>query len=81
MCSTLNFLLQINSIPVLRVTRRGANAIHFLPAPLDIDTEVVLEVDWTRRWDHMQQHSAQHLITAIADTTYGYATTSWLDQA
>ena len=25
----------------------------------------------------MQQHSAQHLITAIADSIFGFKTTSW----
>ena len=24
-----------------------------------------LELDWARRWDHMQQHTAQHLLTAV----------------
>ncbi|XP_057292475.1 alanyl-tRNA editing protein Aarsd1-like isoform X2 [Hydractinia symbiolongicarpus] len=34
-------------------------------------------VDWNRRFDHMQQHSAQHLFSAIADTNYGFKTVSW----
>ena len=52
---------QINDVDVLRVTRRGADAIHFTPTPFDVDQEVQLTVDWTRRWDNMQQHSGTRL--------------------
>ena len=58
------------------MTRRGTDAIHFLPCPIDPGIEVLVKVDWDRRWDHMQQHSAQHLITALADKTFGIPTTS-----
>ena len=46
---------------VLRVTRRGADAVHFLPAPLDVGSEVEVKVDWTRRFDNMQQHSGEYM--------------------
>lgn len=36
-----------------------------------------IKVDWNRRWDHTQQHSAQHLISAIAEDDYKLVTTSW----
>jgi len=67
----------INGIPVLRVTRQGAKAIHFLEKPLEVGESAKLSLDWERRFDHMQQHSGQHLVTAIADSLYGYKTTSW----
>ena len=63
--------------PVLRVFRRGAEAVHLLREPLSPGQPVHLAVDWPRRWHHMQQHSAQHLITAVLDQLYGCATTSW----
>lgn len=37
---------------------------------------MLASVDWDRRLDHMQQHSAQHLFSAIAEK-YGYDTTTW----
>ncbi|XP_078501454.1 alanyl-tRNA editing protein Aarsd1 isoform X1 [Lissotriton helveticus] len=67
----------MNDIPVLRVTRQGPDAIHFVRTPLELGSEVHIQVDWVRRFDHMQQHSGQHLITAIADLMYGFKTTSW----
>ncbi|XP_013394504.1 alanyl-tRNA editing protein Aarsd1-B isoform X2 [Lingula anatina] len=68
---------KINSVDVHRVTRRGAEAVHFVQSDLEVNSEVNVTVDWTRRFDHMQQHSAQHLVTAIAEQKYGYKTTSW----
>uniref|UniRef100_A0A8C9ZXR9 Alanyl-tRNA synthetase domain containing 1 n=1 Tax=Sander lucioperca TaxID=283035 RepID=A0A8C9ZXR9_SANLU len=67
----------IGDVPVLRVTRQGPEAIHFVGSPLEVGQEVQVQVDWERRFDHMQQHSGQHLITALADTLFGYKTTSW----
>uniref|UniRef100_A0A3Q2QZ97 Alanyl-tRNA synthetase domain containing 1 n=1 Tax=Fundulus heteroclitus TaxID=8078 RepID=A0A3Q2QZ97_FUNHE len=67
----------IGEVPVLRVTRQGSDAVHFVSSPLEVGQEVRVKVDWERRFDHMQQHSGQHLITALADTMFGYKTTSW----
>ncbi|XP_064644016.1 alanyl-tRNA editing protein Aarsd1-B-like [Lineus longissimus] len=67
----------INDVDVLSVIRRGVEAVHFTRSPIDPGTEVHVQLDWRRRFDHMQQHSGQHLITAIADQTFGYPTTSW----
>ncbi|KAF1671979.1 Alanyl-tRNA editing protein Aarsd1-B, partial [Pygoscelis papua] len=67
----------IGDVPVLRVTRRGPEAVHFVPAALEPGAEVLLSLDWERRFDHMQQHSGQHLITAVVEQMFGFKTTSW----
>uniref|UniRef100_A0A0P6J475 Alanyl-tRNA editing protein Aarsd1 n=1 Tax=Heterocephalus glaber TaxID=10181 RepID=A0A0P6J475_HETGA len=67
----------IDNVPVLRVTRRGAEADHFTETPLAPGSRVQVHVDWERRFDHMQQHSGQHLITAVAEHLFGLKTTSW----
>ena len=38
---------------------------HFTRKPLQPGTEVEGEIDWPRRIDHIQQHSAQHLLSAV----------------
>ncbi len=55
---------------------RGADGavVHHLERPLAAGAEVVAEVDWERRYDHMQQHTAQHLITARAQDLLGFET-------
>ncbi|KAJ8035531.1 Alanyl-tRNA editing protein Aarsd1 [Holothuria leucospilota] len=67
----------MNGHEVLRITRVSDKAVHFMKEALEPGTEVHQIVDWSRRFDHMQQHSGQHLVTAIADEKYGWPTTSW----
>ncbi|XP_044274581.1 alanyl-tRNA editing protein Aarsd1-like isoform X1 [Varanus komodoensis] len=67
----------INDIPVLRVIRQGPDALHFIQTPLEPGSTVQVVLNWDRRYDHMQQHSGQHLITALADLMFGFKTTSW----
>lgn len=49
----------IGDVPVLRVTRQGAEAVHFVSSALEVGQEVQLKLDWERRFDHMQQHSGK----------------------
>ncbi len=53
-------------VPVVDVTSDEAgHIIHWLASPLpdDLD-EADGEIDWARRFDFMQQHSGQHLLSA-----------------
>ena len=38
---------------------------HFVRRPLSAGTSVMGEIDWERRFDHMQQHTGQHLLSAV----------------
>ncbi|KAL8559275.1 hypothetical protein ACOMHN_059966 [Nucella lapillus] len=67
----------IGDAEVIKVERRGATAVHYALGEMTPRSEVSMKVDWPRRFDHMQQHTAQHLITALADSLYGFKTTSW----
>lgn len=67
----------VGGVQVKRVVRRRASALHFLEQELEEGSPVCVELDWQRRFDHMQQHSGQHLITAVIDKEFGYKTTSW----
>ncbi len=42
-----------------RVLRRGTAALHFMKEPLEVGSSVDVEIDWERRFDHMQQHSGK----------------------
>ena len=35
------------------------------------------EIDWDRRFDHMQQHTGQHVLSAALDTLFGVRTVSF----
>ncbi|KAF8978005.1 hypothetical protein BGZ46_006954 [Entomortierella lignicola] len=66
------------SIEVKNVLRVGTSHVHHTTAPIDEGTQARLEVDWKRRFDHMQQHSGQHLVSAIFEQPeFGCNTVAW----
>lgn len=44
---------------------------HYTDRPLDVGTHVRCEIDWPRRFDHMQQHAADHMIAGCIWRTLG----------
>jgi Ser-tRNA(Ala) deacylase AlaX len=67
----------IDSIPVIDVQRRGLDCIHFLNESLKPGSTVSLEINWKRRFDHMQQHSGQHLLSALLEKHLKLETLGW----
>ncbi|CAH0584525.1 unnamed protein product [Chrysodeixis includens] len=67
----------LNETEVLQVLRKGEEALHFVKEPLAEGTIVHQRLDWDRRFDHMQQHSGQHLLSAILEKEHNMPTTSW----
>jgi len=59
----------------LRKTAEGHIAHRLAAAPAQ--DSVALTVDWARRFDHMQQHTAQHLISALAADRFDALTTAF----
>ena len=50
----------------------------FDPSVLKVESKVEMEIDWMKRFDHMTQHSGQHLISAVAmEDEFKYDTMSW----
>ncbi|KAI1123415.1 threonyl and alanyl tRNA synthetase second additional domain-containing protein [Nemania abortiva] len=65
------------SIPIRYVQRQGLRCVCHSPTPLVLGTKVRQEVDYDRRWHHMQQHTGQHLLSAIMDRYDGLTTIGW----
>ncbi len=63
-------------IAIVDVQRVGDVVRHYLDAPVALGP-ASLVLDWDRRFDHMQQHTAQHLLTAVAADRFGWQTTSF----
>ena len=61
---------------VLDVIDEGERVAHRLAAPVSGD-EVECTVDWARRFDHMQQHTGQHLLSAVFAELAGAGTVSF----
>ena len=56
----------LNGIPVMDVQEEGEAILHVLDCPLPEGT-VQGRVDWEKRFDHMQQHTGQHLLSGAFD--------------
>ncbi|KAG0328561.1 hypothetical protein BGZ99_005040 [Dissophora globulifera] len=66
------------TIEVKNVQRVGTSHIHYTTAPIEEGAEARLEVNWKRRFDHMQQHSGQHLVSAVLEQPeFGWDTVAW----
>ena len=66
----------LGEVAVDDVQQRDGRVLHFLAAPV-APGPALLRLDWGRRFDHMQQHTAQHLLSALALDRYGWRTTSF----
>jgi len=63
----------INEVAVSLVRQEKAKVRHYVEAPVPRG-EATVKLDWARRYDHMQQHTAQHLLTALAQDRFGWQT-------
>jgi alanyl-tRNA synthetase len=54
---------RLGGATVLAVEETEGVIVHYLDR-LPTGDELEGEIDWPRRWDHMQQHSGQHLLSA-----------------
>jgi alanyl-tRNA synthetase len=65
---------------VVDVVDEGARIAHVLEGPglprLEVGREVEGRIDWARRFDYMQQHTGQHLLSAVTLARYGWRTVS-----
>lgn len=62
-------------IAVLDVVDEDDRVAHLMAEPVAGDV-VEGVVDWERRWDHMQQHTGQHLLSALSADRFGWETVS-----
>ena len=66
----------IAGIAVREVIDEGDRIAHRMAAPLAAGP-VACSIDWTRRFDHMQQHTGQHLISAVFEELFHLRTVSF----
>jgi alanyl-tRNA synthetase len=67
-------------IPVAGVTDDESGIAHRLASPLApaiAGQAIECAIDWDRRFDHMQQHTGQHLLSAVFEESFGLKTVSF----
>ncbi len=60
------------SVRVLEVHEKDDEIWHFTSEPLEVGSRVVGEIDWEHRFDLMQQHSGEHIVSGMIHARYGY---------
>ena len=66
----------INGVPVLHVAKGKEYPVHYLESPLEPGTDVVCKVAWEHRFDYMQQHTGQHILSSVLMKLGEWATVS-----
>jgi len=69
----------IQDIPVVEVVEDNDEITHILKEELkeEINSEVVGKINWERRFDHMQQHSGQHILSGALMKLWSVETVSF----
>jgi len=67
----------IGGVTVIDVIDEGERIAHRLAGELAGGAAVDCAIDWRRRFDHMQQHTGQHLLSAVFEELFGLRTVSF----
>jgi len=68
----------INNVQVTDVEEIDGEIRHYIAEPsLEVGGSVNIQIDWTRRFDFMQQHAGQHILTATFVELFDIQTTSF----
>jgi len=68
---------RLGSVEVVETIDEDDDIVHVVSAPVAPGTRVRGEIDWARRFDHMQQHTGQHVLSAAFDRLFENRTTSF----
>lgn len=63
---------QIDGTEVVDVKEKCGELIHFTKEPVEKGRKVSGNIDWKRRFDLMQQHSGEHMVSGLIHEKYGY---------
>ena len=61
----------LGGVSVTDVHERDGIIFHTCGGPVEIEAAVTGVIDWSRRFDHMQQHSGEHILSGLLCSLYG----------
>ena len=61
----------LGGVRVLEVHNRDGRVVHTCDGALEAGSAVSGEIDWERRFDLMQQHSGEHIVSGMAHAKWG----------
>lgn len=63
---------RLGGIRVTDVQEKEGRILHTCDGPLTLGAVVRGELDWQRRFHHMQAHSGEHIVSGLIHTLYGW---------
>lgn len=57
---------------VTEVHEKDGELLHYTDKALEVGAKVEGKIDWVRRFDLMQQHSGEHMVSGLIHEAYGY---------
>lgn len=67
----------LNGTPVTQVREQAEEVLHYCTAPLEVGAAVEGVIDYDRRFELMQQHTGEHIVSGIIHRRYGYHNTGF----
>ena len=67
----------LGGVRVLDVREQGEEVIHLCDGPLEVGTSVEGVICWDRRFDLMQQHTGEHIVSGLLHSRFGYQNTGF----
>lgn len=62
----------LGGVRVLDVREAGEDVVHLCSGPLEVGAMAEGAIDYGRRFDLMQQHSGEHMVSGVIHGKYGY---------
>ncbi len=63
---------KLGECQVIEVHEKNGEIIHYVDRSLEVGTNVHGVIDWERRFDFMQQHSGEHIVSGLIHEKFGY---------
>lgn len=62
----------LGNVRVTDVHEKDGQVVHYTDGPLPVGEMVRGLIDWDRRFQHMQEHSGEHLVSGLIHQRFGY---------
>ena len=62
----------LGDVKVTEVHEKDGELLHYTEQALEVGAKVEGKIDWARRFDLMQQHSGEHMVSGVIHAKYGY---------
>ena len=62
----------LGGVRVTDTHERDGEVVHYCESPLEVGAEVAGEIDWDARFERMQLHSGEHILSGLAHKHFGY---------